>query len=339
MKIAIFGPSRRVGVVVDNDVVDINGAYAKYVADTTDTARSTAAAALEVPADLNSFIEQGAGALAGAKAALDHLSANSITTGLDGEQLVFALDSVRLHAPIDGKSRVFAALANFADHMQAAADNTASGSDKATLSRLVSGGPKYFIKDPRVVSADGDDLQFPRRTDLLDYEAEVAVVLGKRGKDIAADDFGSYIYGYTLVNDWSIRDNVSFGPDFQYSKNFDGSATVGPWIVVDEGLDPQDIDVEARVNGEVRQSGNTKSMIHSFAALGEYLSRDSTLFPGDLISGGTPKGTAVDSSIRDSEGGFEDDSAFLNPGDVVEISSRAIGSVTNTVTGTRTGKK
>jgi acylpyruvate hydrolase len=78
-------------------------------------------------------------------------------------------------------------------------------------------------------------------------------------------------------------------------------------------------------------------MIHSFAALGEYLSRDSTLFPGDLISGGTPKGTAVDSSTKNADGGFDDDSKFLSPGDVVEISSAALGSITNTVTGTRKG--
>ncbi|MBY4108259.1 fumarylacetoacetate hydrolase family protein [Rhodococcus fascians] len=338
MKIAIFGPSRRVGVVVDNGIVDINGAYAKYLADVERSPRPKAKAAYEVPDDLNSFIEQGDDALAGARAALDHLAENSDKTGVDGEQLVYDLNSTTVHAPIDGRSRIFAALANFADHMQAAADNTSSGSDKATLGKLVSGGPKYFIKDPRVVSSDGDDLAFPRRTDLLDYEAEVAVVIGKRGKDIAADDFGSYIWGYTLVNDWSIRDNVSFGPDFQYSKNFDGAATVGPWIVVDEGLDPQDIPVEARINGEIRQSGNTKSMIHSFASLGEYLSKDSTLFPGDLISGGTPKGTAVDSSTRDADGKFVDDSKFLNPGDVVEISSTALGSVTNTVSGTRGGQ-
>jgi acylpyruvate hydrolase len=338
MKIAVFGPQRRVGVVVDDTVVDVNGAYALYLTEKDDVARAAARAAYEVPADLNSFIEQGADALAAARAALDHLATRTTSTGIDGEQLVHPLTEVTLHAPIEGKSRIFAALANFADHMQAASDNTSSGADKAQLDKLVAGGPKYFIKDPRVVSADGDDLNFPARTNLLDYEAEVAVVLGRRGKDIAAGDFAQYIYGYTLVNDWSIRDNVSFGPDFQYSKNFDGAATVGPWIVVDEGLDAQDIPVEARVNGEVRQSGNTKSMIHTFASLGEYLSRDSTLFPGDLISGGTPKGTAVDSSTRDSEGKFADDSAFLKPGDVVEISSSALGSVTNTITGTRGGK-
>ncbi|WP_285189196.1 fumarylacetoacetate hydrolase family protein [Rhodococcus sp. MEB041] len=337
MKIAVFGPHRRVGAVVDGTVVDLHAAYIAYLTEKEPSPRASARADHEVPSDLNSFIEQGDSALAGARAALDHLAERPDTRGVDGEQLVFDLGEVTLHAPIESPSRIFAALANFADHMQAAADNTSSGTDKATLDRLVSGGPKYFIKDPRVVSADGDDLSYPARTDLLDYEAEVAVVLGRRGKDIAAADFDQYIYGYTLVNDWSIRDNISFGPDFQYSKNFDGAASVGPWIVVDEGLDAQDIPVEARVNGEVRQSGSTKSMIHSFAALGEYLSRDSTLFPGDLISGGTPKGTAVDSSTKNADGGFDDDSKFLRPGDVVEISSAALGSITNTVTGTRKG--
>ena len=337
MKIAVFGPRRRVGVVLDDTIVDINGAYLAYLVEKENSERAAARAAYEVPADLTSFIEQGDAALAAARTALDHLAGRGDVVGCDGETLVYSLADVTLYAPIEGPSRIFAALANFADHMQAAADNSSSGTDKATLDRLVSGGPKYFIKDPRVVSADGDDLNYPRRTNLLDYEAEVAVVLGRRGKDIAAADFEQYIYGYTLVNDWSIRDNISFGPDFQYSKNFDGAATVGPWIVVDEGLDAQDIPVEARVNGELRQSGSTKSMIHSFAVLGEHLSRDVTLFPGDLISGGTPKGTAVDSSTKNDDGGFDDDSKFLSPGDVVEVSSTALGSITNTVTGTRGG--
>jgi 2-keto-4-pentenoate hydratase/2-oxohepta-3-ene-1,7-dioic acid hydratase in catechol pathway len=329
MKVAVFGPGHRVGIVEDGFVIDISAAYAKYLSDTPDATTSDVTA---VPATLNEFIAAGDAAIEGARAALEYLSAASDDIrGVDGEQLRFALGEVVLQPPIEGPSRIFAALANFADHMQSAAANSGSSDAQATLNRLQSGGPKYFMKDARCASTDGDAVRYPARTDLLDYEAEVAVVIGKQGRDIEGENFGSYIWGYTLANDWSVRDNVSFGPDFQYSKNFDTAAGLGPWIVVDEDIDPQDIPIECRVNGELRQSGNTKSMIHDFAALGAFLSRDSTLYPGDLIISGTPKGTAVDSSKRLEDGSFPDDSRFIKPGDVVEVSSALIGSITNEV--------
>uniref|UniRef100_A0AAU1U6A2 Fumarylacetoacetate hydrolase family protein n=1 Tax=Streptomyces sp. NBC_00119 TaxID=2975659 RepID=A0AAU1U6A2_9ACTN len=331
MKIAIFGPDRRVGVVQENRVIDINAAYAKYLAETTPTARPLAEAAAAVPAQLNAFIEEGDRALDGARSALAYLKDQTPDfRGLEGVQLSFALDEVRLHAPIEGQSRILCALANFADHMQSAAENSQGKDTEETLNRLLAGGPKFFVKDHRAVSADGDPLRYPARTERLDYEAEVAVVIGKAGRDIKGGEFADHVWGYTLFNDWSVRDNVSFGPDFAYSKNFDSSATIGPWIVVNDDIDPQDIPIECRVNGEVRQSGNTKSMVHVFAALGEHLSRDTTLLPGDLIASGTPKGTAVDSSRQQADGSFLSD-RFLKPGDVVEVSSPLIGTLRNEV--------
>ncbi|XVQ09641.1 fumarylacetoacetate hydrolase family protein [Spirillospora sp. CA-255316] len=332
MKVAVFGPDHRVGIVHDEHVIDINGAYAKYLAETANTARPQAQAAAEVPAELNAFIEEGPRAINGARIAVEYLATQGENDrGVQGERLRFGLGEVVLHPPIEGASRIFAALANFADHMESAAKNTGAADAKQTLARLQAGGPKYFMKDARCTSTDGDKVRYPARTEHLDYEVEAAVVIGRRGRDIQAEDFGSYVWGYTIANDWSVRDNVSFGPDFQYSKNFDTAAGLGPWIVVDENIDPQDIPLEARVNGELRQSGNTKAMIHDFAALGAFLSRDTTLFPGDLILSGTPKGTAVDSSKRLEDGSFADDSLFVKPGDVVEVSSALLGSITNEV--------
>lgn len=331
MKVAVFGPLRRVGIVEDGHVIDANAAYARYLADTTGTIRPAAHASAIVPAELNAFIEEGRQALDGVAAAVKHLATQDKALGVDGEQLRYALDEVVLHPPITGQSRIFAALANFADHMQSAASNTDSDDAKQTLTRLQSGGPKYFMKDARCVSGDGDEVRYPARTQLMDYEAEIGIVIGRRGRDVSAQEFAPYIWGYTLANDWSVRDNVSFGPDFQYSKNFDTAATLGPWIVVDENIDPQNIPVECRVNGEVRQSGNTASMVHDFAAFGAHLSRDITLYPGDVIISGTPKGTAVDSSKRRDDGSFENTSWFIDPGDVVEVSSTLIGSITNRV--------
>jgi len=329
-KIAVYGPSRRVGIVEDQSVVDVNGAYAKYLAEDKDVERARAYADAEVPAVLSDFITEGRGALEASKIALDYLDKVGDDRGIDGERLRFGLDEVRLHAPIAPGTRIFAGLANFADHMTAAAGNTSDKEQQARLEKLLAGGPKYFAKDSYAVSSSGDPVRFPARAKLLDYEAEIAVVIGKRGRDVSRNDALPYIWGYTLFNDWSVRSNVSLGPDFLYTKNFDTSATVGPWIVVDEITDPQDVQIGCRVNGEVRQDGNTRSMAHDFAAFIQHLSADTTLVPGDLIASGTPKGTAVDSSVQNPDGTFPDD-LFLKPGDVVEVWSDQIGSISNEV--------
>ncbi|MGO4470874.1 fumarylacetoacetate hydrolase family protein [Arthrobacter sp. 2RAF6] len=331
MKVAIFGPNRRVGVIRNDKVVDANGAYAKYLAETTEVARPQAQADADVPSELGAFIAEGKRSLQGAQAAVDYLWTKAQDDrGILGEQLFFGLGETELHAPVAGGSRIFCALANFFDHMEAASKNSSREDTASVLDRLVQGGPKYFLKDHRAVSADGQPVRYPARTQRLDYEAEVAIVIGKRGRDIGREDALPYIWGYTLHNDWSVRDNVSFGPDFMHSKNFDTSATIGPWIVVNEGLDPQDIPIECRVNGEVRQSGNTKSMVHDFSAFIHHLSADTTLYPGDLISSGTPKGTAIDSSQQQPDGSHPD-TLFAKPGDVVEVSSSLIGTLRNEV--------
>ena len=331
MKIAVFGPHRRVGVIKDDKIVDANGAYAKFLSETSELTRPQAQADADVPSELGAFIAEGDRALEGAQAAVEYLWANAQDDrGLAGEPLFFSLGETELHAPVAQGSRIFCALANFFDHMEAASKNSAGNDTAEVLDRLVQGGPKYFLKDHRAVGADGQPVRYPARTRRLDYEAEVAIIVGKQGRDIGRDDALPYIWGYTLHNDWSIRDNVSFGPDFMHSKNFDTSATIGPWIVVNEGIDPQDIPIECRVNGEVRQSGNTKSMVHDFSAFIQHLSADTTLYPGDLISSGTPKGTAVDSSRQQTDGSHPD-TLFVKPGDVVEVSSSLIGTIRNDV--------
>ena len=161
----------------------------------------------------------------------------------------------------------------------------------------------------------------------LDYEGEVAIVLGKQGKDVRAHDAKDLVWGVTLLGDWSIRSpREPEGPlKFGMAKNFDQSCSLGPCIVVGE-LDPSDIDVETWVNGERRQRFNTRDMVFSFWEYIEYLSRDLTLYPGDILSGGTAAGTAADSSPRLPDGQFAPE-RFLKPGDVVEIGSPHIGTL------------
>ena len=173
---------------------------------------------------------------------------------------------------------------------------------------------------------------YPAKTQRLDYEAEVAVVLGQGGHDISEADAPSHYWGYTMLNDWSIRDGnyASRGLSFNLQKNFDTSSSLGPCVVVGGIPDAQNIDFQTTVDGQVRQQGNTKDMVFSFAEFLAYLSKDQTFRPGDLISGGTCAGTAADSAHYDANN-VADPSGFLRPGHLVEVSSPQIGVLRNKV--------
>ena len=146
-------------------------------------------------------------------------------------------------------------------------------------------------------------------------------------RDVRASEAKDLVWGVTLLGDWSIRSPAepTGPPRFGMAKNFDQSCSLGPCIVVGE-LDPTDVEVETYVNGERRQQFNTRDMVFSFWEYIEYLSRDLTLYPGDIISGGTAAGTAADSSPRLTDGNLAPE-RFLKPGDLVRITSPAIGTL------------
>ena len=184
---------------------------------------------------------------------------------------------------------------------------------------------------PAEVAGPNDTIPFPKRVTYFDYEGEVAIVIGKRGKNIPAAKIRDYVWGVTLFHDWSIRDGGGTDRMVSYNlqKNFDGAVSMGPCIVVGE-TDHQDVDAETRVNGVVRQSYSTKEMIWNFAEVLEYLSQDFTFVPGDVIAGGTSAGTAADKSRRGPDGKRPLD-LFLKIGDVVEVSSSKIGALSNKI--------
>jgi 2-keto-4-pentenoate hydratase/2-oxohepta-3-ene-1,7-dioic acid hydratase in catechol pathway len=161
---------------------------------------------------------------------------------------------------------------------------------------------------------------------LFDYEGEVAVVLGKGGKRLTADQGEDLVWGTTLVIDWSIRSQtLETRLPFYAHKNFDRSKSIGPWIAVNE-VDPGNCEVETRVNGRVRQRFNSSAMIYSFGELLEQMSEYLTVLPGDVLSGGTGPGTAVDSTVAGLEGPVPLD-LFLKAGDTVEVTSPGLGSL------------
>ena len=311
MKIVVFGPERRVGALVDDRVIDLNRASA------------------QLPSRLLSFVEAGAPALAEAKRIIDRWSKNPPAS--DG--VVHALNALKLHAPWPER-RIACVGGNYAAHLAGMWANRLGKTD-VSIAQITEEAKKTgqwgFWKVPAEVAGPDDAIPFPKRVTYFDYEGEVAVIIGKRGKNIPAANIREYVWGVTLFHDWSIRDagGVDRVVSYNLQKNFDGAVSMGPCIVVGE-LDHQDVDAETRVNGVVRQSYNTKEMIWSFGEVLEYLSQDFTFVPGDVIAGGTSAGTAADKSRRSPDGKRPLD-LFLKVGDTVEVSSSKIGALSNKI--------
>ncbi len=333
MKIVVFGPEERVGALRGELVVDLTLAYAKFLRERRNERHPTPLASALVPSDLAMFIEGGAHTLEHAEAALDHLFGDSHDQlGVRGEVLVHKASEVRLHAPRPNGSRVACAGGNFADHLAGmAAMGLLPGAGAMSIdqaaARIREAGIWGFWKVGRITAGPDAEVPYPSRGNRLDYEGEVAIILGRQATDVPAADARDLVWGVTLLGDWSIRaPREPEGPlKFGMAKNFDQSCSLGPCIVVGE-LDPSDIDVETWVNGERRQQFNTRDMVFSFGEYIEYLSRDLTLYPGDIISGGTAAGTAANSSPRMADGQFAPEQ-FLKAGDAVEIRSPTIGTL------------
>ena len=294
-----------------------------------DLARASAG---KLPADLAALIEGGSAALATAAGVV--AAAQTVAPADRAARGVFKQADVQFHAPHVPGARIACAGGNFADHTAAMANRGGTvkidTSDMEALKKkLRAGGIWGFWKVGRDAAEPGGDIPYPSRTKRLDYEGELAIVLAKTVKNFSASaDLGPHVWGVTLFGDWSIRDQTEADAPLKFgmSKNFDGSFSIGPCIVVDEDIDPGNVDVETWVNGERRQQYNTRDMIVSFAEYLAYLSTDFTLHPGDVISGGTAKGTAADSSPRLPEGGSAPD-RFIKPGDQIEMRSPAIGTL------------
>ena len=185
--------------------------------------------------------------------------------------------------------------------------------------------PVYYTGNPLCMVGPGHDIRWPSYSNKLDYELEMGIYIGKKGKDIPREEAASYIAGYTIFNDFSARDMQMkemagrLGP--AKGKNFDTSYVTGPWLVTpDEIPDPYNLTMIARVNGEEWSRGNSGEMFHKFEDMIRHISQDETLHPGEFIGSGTVGGGC----------GLELD-RWLSPGDVVELEIEGLGVLKNRV--------
>jgi 2-keto-4-pentenoate hydratase/2-oxohepta-3-ene-1,7-dioic acid hydratase in catechol pathway len=223
------------------------------------------------------------------------------------------LSDARLLAPLERPGKYLAIGMNYAKHLEEA--------DKLGVARAKH--QTWFNKQITCIAGPYDEIE-PGVTEKLDYEVELAAVIGKRAKHVDAADAPEYVFGYTVANDVSARDWQFHTPTFTMGKSFDTHGPIGPFIVTaDEVPDPHALDLRCYVNGELRQSNNTANMIHNLWQQIAYLTTAFTLEPGDLIATGTPEGVGV---------GMEPQQ-FLRPGDLVRCEIDGIGAIENRVAG------
>ena len=182
--------------------------------------------------------------------------------------------------------------------------------------------PVLFAKAKSCIIKDGESIVYPPEVAELDYEVELAVVMGERAKNVREEQVADYIYGYTIMNDITARTIQKNEHQWYRAKSFDTFGPIGPAIVKKEKIpDPQNISLRSYVNGDLRQDGNTEDMIFGVYQLISYISRSITLEPGDLISTGTPSGVGV----------FMKEKKLLKPGDEVVCEIDIIGRLCNRV--------
>ncbi|WP_369900695.1 fumarylacetoacetate hydrolase family protein [Bacillus manliponensis] len=225
----------------------------------------------------------------------------------------YSLKEVELLAPIPRPTKnIFCVGKNYREHA------VEMGGEEAIPEDMI-----MFTKSPTAVIGHGAYIDcYEGLTNELDYEGELAIVIGKRGKGIQAADAMEYVFGYTIVNDVTARDLQKKHKQFFLGKSFDTFCPMGPAVVHKSAIEnPNQLHIETKVNGEVRQSSNTENMMFNIETIIEIVSKGMTLEPGDIIATGTPAGVGK---------GFKPP-RFLKKGDIVEITVERVGTLRNEV--------
>jgi 2-keto-4-pentenoate hydratase/2-oxohepta-3-ene-1,7-dioic acid hydratase in catechol pathway len=234
---------------------------------------------------------------------LVELTGDPLYAGIQVTQTEHRLADVKLLAPVIPRSKVVAIGRNYAAHA-------------SELDHNLPEEPLMFLKPNTSVIGPGDQIFYPSQAGRVDYEGELAIVVGRICRDVPAEQATDVIFGYTIANDVTARDLQKKDVQFTRAKGFDSFCPLGPWIETD--LDPQafadGVSIQTHLNGDLVQDGSTKDMIFDIPTLIATITSVMTLLPGDVILTGTPEGVGP-----------------MKPGDEVEVSIAGLGALTNTV--------
>ena len=302
----------RVGIVEGEFVVDIAMAYSTVARGRVADAQVGGAAKIlrtlgRPPREMIELLGLGERY----RKALGVITAAAAARHKSPKGLLTPLRKAKLLAPIAKPRKITCIGLNYADHARE------QGIEPPTA-------PIFFLKSHNTICGPGDPIKLPPNSSQVDYEAEFAVVIGKRGHRIPESDAHKYVAGYTILHDVSARD-MQFGDKQWYrGKSCDTFAPTGPWIVTaDELPDPNNLHISLTLNGETLQDSNTSNLVFKVPFLISYFSQSATWEVGDLISTGTPPGVGV----------YRKPPVFLKAGDTVSVSVEGIGTLTNPVVG------
>jgi len=316
-----IGAVQRIGVLRDGHIIDLHAAYTAYLREARGIYRWREIAEALLPTDMLKFIESGEMATEAAHLALGYCEKKGgEETGQHGETLLYRQGGVKLLAPVTRPVSIRDCSA-FLQHVKNAGSRSGAFTE---LPQVYYEIPAHYRTSSTSVIGPDEPIVWPSYTEKLDYELEIALCIGKQGVNIPVERAAEYIFGYTIFNDISARDfqgkemQLKLGP--AKAKSFQNSNILGPCIVTPDELDPGNLRMTARINGEVWSEGNTKDMHFSFSQLVSYLSKDDPLYPGEFIGSGTV-GFGC---------GMELDK-WIKPGDLVELEVEGIGILRNRV--------
>ncbi len=249
----------------------------------------------------------------GLKEIIEANAINEVMAFADGKPIDYREEDVTFLIPIANPEKLICIGVNFPDRNAEYKDGTTDAKSY----------PSMFIRFPRSFVGHDQNLVRPPESEQLDYEGEITIVIGKGGRRISKDNAYGHIAAITLCNEGTIRDWVRHAKfNVTQGKNWDNSGSIGPWLVpFTNASQLDDIKLETRVNGEVRQSDRTGRMMYDFRYIVNYVSTFCTLVPGDVIVCGTPTGA----------GARFDPPIWLKPGDIIEVEADGIGILRNGV--------
>jgi len=292
-------------------MVDLHTAYASHLREVEANPSALERAQVTLGRDMVEFLKRGDKALEAARKALAYASGNPS----DGAGAILDPKEIRLMSPVPRPGALVSAGKNFSDHVAEMASKKGPSS------------PVAFLKLPGTVIGPEDDIPYPPEVKNLDYEVELAIIIGKACIDVSQDDAFDYIAGYAAFNDISARDIIRSENKtgiHLMGKSFPGFAPMGPYLVTaDEIPDPQNLKLKLSVNGETRQDSNLSYMIFKIREMIAYWSQMG-LNPGDVLTTGTPRGVAA---------GRKPDQPpwWLKPGDLVEAEVEKVGRLRNRI--------
>jgi 2-keto-4-pentenoate hydratase/2-oxohepta-3-ene-1,7-dioic acid hydratase in catechol pathway len=288
----------RTGVVIDARVLDISAWIASLPVSNEAQKRNAAAGIVAPQSGIMRWLQSG-------NNAIEALASHARAASQSKDAQYDLLKDVQLYAPVPRPGKIIGVGRNYADH--------AKETGVAPFEK-----PRIIFKMPSSVAAPGAPVMRPATVTKMDFETELAVVIGGYGKDVPASEALALVAGYTILNDLSAREfqfDIS-PPQTTFAKSMDGFAPMGPWLITrDEIPDPQALDVSCWLNGNQMQHGHTADMLFPVATLIAYISQYMTLEPGDVIITGTPAGI----------GAFRQPPIYLQPGDRLRFEVTKVG--------------